>query len=99
MLKFERKEIPGKVRDIKLNKYYKKFTIIIIANGFKCISRSIALKSSVLGQNSQLSLDKTGFEHRHFILNNYSRYLWVEIPACSACMHAGFSTSEHGHNF
>ena len=61
MLEFERKEIPGKVRDIKLNKYYKKFTILVIANGFGCISRSIAVNSSVLGQNSQLSLDKTGF--------------------------------------
>ena len=49
MLKFERKEIPEKVRDIKLNKYFKKFTILIIANGFGCISRSIAVNSSVLG--------------------------------------------------
>ena len=52
----------------KLNKYYKKFTIMIIAYGFGCISRSIAVNSSLLGQNSQPSLDKTGFEHRrvHF---------------------------------
>ena len=61
MQKLEKKEIPGKAWDIKLNKYYKKFTILVIANGFGCISWSMAVNSSVLGQNSQLSLDKTGF--------------------------------------
>ena len=93
MQKFESKEIPGKVRDIKLNKYYKKFTILVIANEFGCITRSITVNSSGLGQNSQLSLDKTGFEHRSVVFYNYSRDFWAEIPACSACMHAGFSTS------
>ena len=93
MQQFEKKEIPGKVRDIKLNKYYKKFTILVIANEFGCITRSITVNSSGLGQNSQLSLDKTGFEHRSIVFYNYSRDFWAEIPACSACMHASFSTS------
>ena len=80
MQKFERQEIPGKVRDIKLNKYYKNFTILVIANEFGCITRSITVYSSVLGQNSQLSLDKTSFEHLFLIfLGRNSRM---------QCMHA-----------
>ena len=85
--KFERKEIPGKVRDIKLNKYYKKFTILTIANGFGCISSSIAVNSSILGQNLQLSIDKTGFEHIILFSTIIPEIFGQKFPhAVHACM-------------